>query len=101
MYSYPVKCEPHKNIQFKGLIIIISNDWEVEDEALKRRILYVSAQVPYYQTRGTILHHVKEEPESEVEETCISDSEECSSTFAPRLPPPYVEGQEEGEDTVD
>lgn len=46
--SYAVKCCSDKLILFRGPIIFISNFEEVGDYALRNRLLFVSADTPYY-----------------------------------------------------
>lgn len=75
-YAYPVKCEPDKNICFRGPIIFVSNFREINDEALSNRLYFVSAEVRYWQGVPAIPPK-EEDGDSEKENVfSISDSEE-------------------------
>lgn len=79
MYAYPVKCGADALIQFKGPIMFVSNyDYEEADDAMKNRLLFVSADEAFWEVAEKVLP--KEENaytfEEEVQVCEISDEEE-------------------------
>lgn len=86
---YSVKCESDKEICFKGPIIFISNDECVHDQALRNRLLFVSAQTPFWEAVQTVLPKEENDANSldtiEISSSSSSDDEteegnqECES----------------------
>lgn len=63
--AFPVKCEPDKLIKFQGPIIFISNFNVISDEAFKSRLLFVNADVPYWEAAVGSVPKVEAEEENE------------------------------------
>lgn len=74
-YAYPVKCEQDMIIEFKGPIIFVSNLNDIADAPLMTRLLFVSAQTPYY-TQETFAIPKKEVVAVEEVHEILSSSEE-------------------------
>lgn len=72
--SYPVKCGPDMSIAFNGPIIFVSNFENVVDNALRNRMLFVSAQTPFWEAIQACLP--KEEDSSDSEISISSDSDD-------------------------
>lgn len=78
-YAYPVKCKSDNVIVFKGPIIFISNSNSVEDDALSVRLLFVSAETPFWEGEACVVPKAEVEDEKECEETIIVSSEGSSA----------------------
>lgn len=76
-YAYPVKCGIAKLITFKGPIIFVSNANDVNDDALCNRLLFVSANTPYWEAPLAATPKVEEVEKENMEEICESESEEA------------------------
>lgn len=67
-YSYPVKCGVAKMITFKGPIIFVSNDNDVTDDAMRNRMMFVSASSPYWEAPLAVVPKVEEAEKENMEE---------------------------------
>lgn len=76
MYSYPVKCEPDKNIVFKGPIIFVSNERCVCDEAFSNRLYFVSAEKRYWEDASAVVPKTEEDVSEKENVITLTDSEE-------------------------
>lgn len=63
MSAYPVKCGVDKLIKFNGPIIFVSNFEVIDDDALRNRLFFISADSPFWEALRACLP--KEEPEDE------------------------------------
>lgn len=73
--AYPVKGGLDLYIQFRGPIIFVSNENDIDDEALQSRLIFVSADTPFWEGVAAVLP--KEEVDGE-EIISLSDSEGSS-----------------------
>lgn len=79
-YSFPVKCDTDLSIVFCGPIIFISNFNEVDDVAFKNRLLFVSAQIPYWSSASGVVP--KCEKENSTSTTIVLSSSEEDSLLS-------------------
>lgn len=81
MCAFPVKCESDRVFAFHGPVIFVSNFNEVTDDALKARLLFVFADVAYWESPSALVPKQEgSEGGAEIQE--ISDSEEGECTEA-------------------
>ncbi|KAK9693903.1 hypothetical protein QE152_g33894 [Popillia japonica] len=60
-HAFPVKCERDLLVAFRGPIIFVTNFDDVENEALRSRLLFVHASVPYWQSERVDVPKAEEE----------------------------------------
>ncbi|KAK9754584.1 hypothetical protein QE152_g1104 [Popillia japonica] len=64
-HAFPVKCERDLLVAFRGPIIFVTNFDDVENEALRSRLLFVHASVPYWESERVDVPKAEEERNDE------------------------------------
>lgn len=74
--AYPVKCSSDSVFSFSGPIIFVSNENNVDDDAIKARLKFVEADVPFWTMASAAVPKEEEVQEEEVFQ--ISSDEETA-----------------------
>lgn len=78
-YSYGVKCGSNLTIKFNGPIIILSNNYAINDAALEARLQVIHAPSPYWEGQKAVIP--KEEADSSSSEDEIIEISETDSSM--------------------